>query len=385
MVAPLYVDATNGGRETHVQHLALGLQRRGHDVVIVRPAPQPPRRTDVVPPCVWVDLPWERRAARLTRYLPGSKLGTAVNRVCSNVVDLDRAAAAVPGPFDVVHHHGLLESYRVASGLSQRYGAAFVWTNHMTEALLLDRLPFGGRLLRRLTEPMDVVLGPSRDRLQVSGIGDRGVYSPNGVDAEVFTLPPDREALRAELGWSTGTTLLVPARWSPVKGLHVLAKALQSLHPFDGRVVFIGDRHTYPSYATQVRGLLEGVRVPLQYLDEVTHEQMARYYQAADLTLLPSLSEATSLAGLESMAAGTPVLGTRVGGIPEMIEHGVTGFLCEVDDPESLRRGIEEFVALDPLSREAVIAKARASVVESFSWEAVTSQVEKTYFSVLHA
>ena len=59
------------------------------------------------------------------------------------------------------------------------------------------------------------------------------------------------------------------------------------------------------------------------------HHEIIDYYSASDLSILPSLMEATSISGLEAMAASLPLVGTRVGGIPVLIQDGINGYLCE--------------------------------------------------------
>jgi len=102
----------------------------------------------------------------------------------------------------------------------------------------------------------------------------------------------------------------------------------------------------------------------------------------ADLVLLPSEYESFGLAALEAMACGVPVVASRSGGLVELIEDGVTGFLAGVGDVQTMAdRGVEAFTNPDVARRIGV--QARQSVVQRFEPQAIVSQYEQLYESVI--
>lgn len=107
--------------------------------------------------------------------------------------------------------------------------------------------------------------------------------------------------------------------------------------------------------------------------------------EAADVCVLPSLEEAFPLAALEGMASGKPVIATSVGGVPELIEDGVTGLLVPPGDEEALARALERFLA-DPSAAASLGAAARRRVAERFTEDvqmrAITRLVEGGFRSV---
>jgi glycosyltransferase involved in cell wall biosynthesis len=103
---------------------------------------------------------------------------------------------------------------------------------------------------------------------------------------------------------------------------------------------------------------------------------------SATVSVMPSLNEALSNVLLESMAAGVPVVATRVGGTPEAIQDGVNGLLVEPGDPAALAQAIGHLLAQPELARRLGCA-ARESITERFSIDRMVSATEDLYLSLL--
>src|SRR5205085_1269547 len=165
---------------------------------------------------------------------------------------------------------------------------------------------------------------------------------PNGVRIPARVEP---EAEPAEI--------LFAGRLSPEKGIDELLEATRGMN-----LVVAGD------------GPLRD-RVP-NALGFVPHDELERLYDRAAIVVLPSYREGLPLCVLEAMAHGRPVVASAVGGIPELVEDGVTGYLAEPGDVAGLRAALERLLA-DPLLRRRLGRAARASVAERCSWERVTA------------
>jgi glycosyltransferase involved in cell wall biosynthesis len=144
------------------------------------------------------------------------------------------------------------------------------------------------------------------------------------------------------------------------------------------RIVLVGDgpeRARVEALAREA-GLAEHLEI-LGELDDVRP-----LLSVADAFLLPSAQESFGLAALEAMACGAPVVASRVGGLPEVITDGLTGFLRDPDDHAGMAQAILDLLD-DPSLRQRVAALARASVVDRFDEDRVVPMYEALYERLL--
>jgi glycosyltransferase involved in cell wall biosynthesis len=104
---------------------------------------------------------------------------------------------------------------------------------------------------------------------------------------------------------------------------------------------------------------------------------MARLYASVDAFVLPSLSENLPNTIMEAMACGTPCVGFRVGGIPEMIDHLENGYLANYKDSEDLAKGI--LYVLDEANHERLATNARQKIINCYGEKAVASRYIEIY------
>jgi glycosyltransferase involved in cell wall biosynthesis len=115
----------------------------------------------------------------------------------------------------------------------------------------------------------------------------------------------------------------------------------------------------------------------VRFEGSVPNEQIKSYLDACDIVVLPSLLEATSISGLEAMAASKPIVGTRVGGIPDLIEDGLTGSLAEPADSLSLAQCILRL--LKDYDLEKMGRAARKRVLDRFTWKRTAERTIQFY------
>lgn len=189
--------------------------------------------------------------------------------------------------------------------------------------------------------------------------------------------PPDREAARRELTIRENRVALFFGFIKPYKGLMVLIDAMPGIMKElgdDFRLLVVGDFYEDPEpYRRRIGELGIGDRLTLVegYLPD---ESVPRYFVAADLVVLPYLSATQS--GIVQIAYryDRPVVTTRVGGLPEFVEEGKTGFMVPPENPEALARAVVRFFReADPAAMAAAIAARR----QETSWERMVAAIEE--------
>ena len=270
---------------------------------------------------------------------------------------------------DVIHVHGMKPL--PATGSFPEIPTVF--TNHTSGFLkrLLGSPGRKARTLRRL-EHISALIAPSLELLEASreiGYSGPGHYIPNGVDTEKFRFDAGARA-RHRKSWAPGgeTVLLLARRLAPKNGVKDFAEACGYLMDSPCRIVIAGEG---PERADmeQIFGL-SGLQDRVLFLGSVPNAQMPGIYSAADIAVLPSHMEATSISGLEAMACGLSLVGTSVGGIPDLISGGATGSLVPARDPQALAAEMRRLIE-DPARRKAFGAAARDKAVSRFAWPAI--------------
>lgn len=198
--------------------------------------------------------------------------------------------------------------------------------------------------------------------------------------------------------------VLFVGRVSPEKGVHVLLQAMHKVIARDPNVhltivgpfgevpyeyiplvsdeekvaalgVFYKGRMRIGDYKAALDRLAAPIADHVTFAGGLPYDELAPIYQQADLLVNPSLSESFGMTLIEAMANDVPVVASRVGGMTEIVEEGVNGLLVASGDADALADAIYSLLENDT-RRQAMAQRCRASVVERFTWDAVTQQVE---------
>ena len=352
---------TMGGIAAHVYELSRALAELGHQVSVV--SRLLPSQTDAFVKRESIDIYRVRLRWAAPLY------GRQINRFIRKKLPELRP--------DIIHVHGMapLEGYNIE-------GIPLAYTNHTSG--YLQRIRKGGfrrmALLRRLFAKPELFLAPSRELLEVPfPITARKAYIPNGVDSTKYCFNSQaRNELRASLQLGDEHILGILTRRLVAKnGVIHLARATRLLADVRLRLLLIGDG---PEAGAVSANLQQHFAGRFTMLGAKSHDAIIPYYSAADFSILPSLMEATSISGLEAMATSLPLVGTRVGGIPDLIEDGKNGFLCEPANDADLADKIQKLMGVD---LKAFGAHSRRMVEDNFAWPQIARRTLQAYETVL--
>jgi sugar transferase (PEP-CTERM/EpsH1 system associated) len=201
----------------------------------------------------------------------------------------------------------------------------------------------------------------------------------NGVDTEAFS-PADKEAARRTLGIRDGAVVIgTVGRLDPVKDHRGLLEAFGRIarHP-QAQLVVVGDGPCRAELEQVGRRL--GLDGRVLMLGE--RQDVARILRALDVFALPSLGEGISNALLEAMASGLPVIATRVGGNPELVDHGVTGTLVSPRSAEALAAAFDRYL-LDPALIRKHGEAGRQRALRDFSLDRMFGAYDSLYSRLL--
>jgi glycosyltransferase involved in cell wall biosynthesis len=352
------------GSAEPVIRLLTGLRARGHHVLLGLIAgdrfEQKAREAGLVP-------------------LPGLSLEVRGNPIHA-VADFRRVRAIVRGEgVDVIHVHHSHDHW--LGWLARARGrAALVRTFHNARALRLDRPSIA---LYRRTEALITVSREIEERARSAGIPAPRLARVDGVvDLGRFETGDGGAAIRKEFDLGDAPVLGCVARLAPTRGHDLLIRGFRLLlaeHP-GARLLLVGKGEARAQLGALVGAL------------GLTREVLFTGYRDLDLpgvlqaldgfALMGAGSDESCRAALEAMAAGRPVVGRRVGALPETVVHGVTGLLVDDDRPESVASALRALIE-EPERAVAMGQAGRERARALYGSDAHAARVEAVYENAL--
>jgi D-inositol-3-phosphate glycosyltransferase len=303
-----------------------------------------------------------------------------------------------PGRYDVIHSHYWL-SGQVGWLAKERWGVPLVHTMHTmakVKNLLLaqnDQPEPQARVVgeQQVVEIADRLVANTADEgnelMELYGAREERVAVVNpGVNLTVFQ-PASRGASRRRLGLPQNAhVLLFVGRIQPLKAPDVLLRAASRMLIDDpslrDRLVVAcvggpsGNGLARPSLLAELATEL-GISDVVRLVPPAPQYELADWYRAADVTVVPSYSESFGLVALESQACGTPVAAAAVGGLRTAVQDGVSGVLVDGHDSHEWARVLRRFVTA-PAWRDGLSAGARRHAT-AFGWQATSSRLMEVY------
>ncbi len=309
-----------------------------------------------------------------------------------------------PGYYDLVHSHYWLSGH-VGWLAAERWGTPLVHAMHTMAKVKNAALAAGDT-----PEPTARVIGETQivraaDRLIANtseeadelvrhyeaDAGKVAVVHP-GVNLDRFRPADGRAAARHRLGLPQDALIpLFAGRIQPLKAPDVLLRAvgvlLEERPELRSRIVVPVVGGPSGSGLAKPEGLQKlaarlGIADVVRFQPPVGQEQLADWFRAASVLVMPSYSESFGLVAIEAQAAGTPVLAAAVGGLPVAVREGVTGFLVNGHEPAHYARVLRDFADSPQLVDRMGAAAARHA--ESFGWGTAASATADVYTAAVH-
>jgi D-inositol-3-phosphate glycosyltransferase len=293
-------------------------------------------------------------------------------------------------------HYDLVQSHYWLSGLIGQYYAQAWGIPHVvmfhTLGAIKNSLPVGDmesdvrlaaerEVMRSAQRIISSTILEKKELVRLYDADERKIsVIPCGVNMELFQ-PQDKRVARSKLGLGEGKVILFVGRMEALKGVDNLIRAL-SLMPSDNRarlIIIGGDEYSRPE-VVRLETLASdiGVGGNVKFLGPVAQNLLPLYYSAADVSAVTSYYESFCLVILEALACGTPVVSTRVGVAPAIIQDGHNGLLVDDNNPQNLADGLAAV-----LRSEQDVCTVRRSILD-YAWERVARNIEAEYSKLLY-
>lgn len=202
---------------------------------------------------------------------------------------------------------------------------------------------------------------------------------PNGVDlkkSSIFNLQFSNKEKDKR-----GKVIITISRLVRKNGIDTLIKAVKELRVADYELKIVGEGKERKSLEKLARRL--DIADKVNFIGGVPNENTFDYLLEADVFVRPSRSEGLGTAFLEAMAVGTPIIGTKVGGIPDFLEDGKTGLFVKTDDPKDLAEKI--LMVLEDGDLKRILSEnGRKLVEERYNWDKIAVLMKEVYEKVIN-
>ncbi|HIQ39443.1 MAG TPA: glycosyltransferase family 1 protein [Methanothermococcus okinawensis] len=371
-----------GGLSVHCKGLAEALVKIGHSVDVITVGYDLPEYENINGVNVHRVRPVKHRHFLTWALLMGSALEKKLG-----LLGIDN--------YDVIHCHDWM-TYTVGSSVKHLLNKPYIQSIHSTErgrcggihsedSKVINELEWWSTyeshaiitVSHSIKEEICSLFQVPWDKVNV-------IY--NGIDPEEFDIYMDereKEKFKMSIGIKPDEkVILFVGRLVYQKGVEYLIRAVPKIlekYP-NSKVVIAG--------SGDMRGYLEslafqlGCRDRIIFLGFVNGDMLKKLYKSADVTVIPSVYEPFGIVALESMAAGTPVVASGVGGLKEIIQHEYNGITVYPQDPNSIAWGIDRVLSDEGL-REWIVKNAKRDVYSKYSWEAVAKSTVDIYNKVM--
>ncbi len=386
-----------GGQNLYVKSLGLSLAKRGCqvDMFTRREDPEQPKIVQHNNGCRTIRL-----TAGPTEFIHRDQLFPYLPAFVEAWLNFQRQNRLT---YNLIHSNYWLSGW-VGMQLRSRLDIPQVHTYHSVGAVKYKEMnhhqPLPEIALSRLgvewacLEQTDCVIATSLQEQQdlrelVSPHGNIQII-PCSVDIQHFS-QVDQASARNQLGIAENTKMILyVGRFDERKGIETLVRAcaqLPSVLKNQCQIYFVGGSRqggVDTEEQQRIRGLVNelGLNAIATFTGAIDQTDIPAYYAAADMCVIPSYYEPFGLVAIEAMAAGTPVIASKVGGLKETVLDGLTGLLVPIRDPEALAEAIAKLLE-DPQMAQAMGASGYRRVHSLYSQSAVAEKIHYLYESLI--
>jgi glycosyltransferase involved in cell wall biosynthesis len=275
---------------------------------------------------------------------------------------------------DIIHAHTRITQV-LGAWLSRSTGVRMVTTCHgfFKPRWFRKAFPCWGQAVIAISKP---VAGHLTDDL---GVPPQKVHLvTSGIDLGRFVMVSEqlRRDVRQKYGLGDAPLIGIIARLSEVKGIDVLIKAMPLVlkEVPSAKLLIAGQGPEEKA----LRELVKDLHLTEHVIFKDTVDQTQELLCALDVFVMPSLMEGLGLSVIEAQACGIPVVASRIGGLVDLIEDGVSGYLVAVNDPGALAGRVIKVIK-DPLTARPMVQKARSNVERYFSSDMMLQSTVRVY------
>src|SRR3989338_5668840 len=280
---------------------------------------------------------------------------------------------------DIVHAHWIVPQGFVAAIIKKITGVRYIATAHAGDVFPLKSgfMKSAARFVLRNSSYCTANSAYTKKNLINIGGTDRIKIIPMGVDLKRFSSSKSSSSLKKKI--DAKQIILSVGRLAEKKGIIYLITAMPMiLKKFPkAKLVIAGDGSERQSLERKVKEM--GVDNNVIFAGNVKNSELPEYYSSSDVFVGPSIitkkgdTEGLGVVFLESIAAGTPVIGSNVGGIPDIIIHGKTGLLVEQKSPQEIADSVIKILSNKNLAKN-LIKNAKKHISKKYSWDTIEKE-----------
>lgn len=282
--------------------------------------------------------------------------------------------------FDLIHAHFAWSAGYAAVKIKEKYNKPLVITGHGYDIykLPLRSEKFKNEIVKVFNSADQVLTVSDENNEHLKGMGVKNVkVFPNGYATNIFYYKNKQEC-REKLQLPINKKIILTiGNLEEVKGYEYLIKALEMVRQKDSNFLclHIGAGSLEGRLRKTVKE--KGLESHIQFLGRQPHNELIDYFGASDFFVSSSLAEGNPTVMFESLGCGKPFIGTKVGGVPEIISSEDYGLLCDSGDEKALAENILKALDKD-WNTEKILSYA-----EEFSWENICKNIEGVYKDLL--